>query len=109
LQLATFKVNDQQTFNMNENQTFNKHSRKDSLMSPTTGYPVSNIPTPPESEAASIHEPEEHNAEKQASFVRIPDCFGSIMAPKPVVNPNYFAAKAKGDRWIARYAISHYR
>lgn len=40
-----------------------------------------------------------------STFVRVPDCFGSIMAPKPVVNPNYFAAKVKGDRWIAKYAI----
>jgi hypothetical protein len=94
-------MNTKQTFNMNENQTFNKGN----FMSPNTGHMVSSIPTPPESETASIHESEERNAEEQSSFVRIPDCFGSIMAPKPVVNPNYFAAKAKGDRWIARYAI----
>ncbi|KAL1612136.1 hypothetical protein SLS60_000359 [Paraconiothyrium brasiliense] len=84
---------------MTENRTFNKGD----LMSPNKGFPISSIPTPPESEAASIHEPEEHNAEEQSSFVRVPDCFGSIMAPKPVVNPNYFSAKAKGDRWIARH------
>lgn len=34
---------------------------------------------------------------KRPPVVRIPDLFGSIMAPKPIVNPNYFAAKAKGD------------
>ncbi|GKT90348.1 putative pentalenene synthase protein [Colletotrichum tofieldiae] len=43
----------------------------------------------------------QHDA-KRPPFVRIPDLFGSIMATKPVVNPNYFAAKARGDRWIAR-------
>ncbi|KAM0124830.1 hypothetical protein ACHAO1_010889 [Botrytis cinerea] len=39
---------------------------------------------------------------KRPPFVRVPDLFGSIMSTKPVVNPNYFAAKARGDRWIAR-------
>ncbi|KAI1479684.1 terpenoid synthase [Daldinia eschscholtzii] len=34
--------------------------------------------------------------------VRIPDLFSSIMATKPVVNPNYFKVKAAGDRWIKR-------
>ncbi|OTA98480.1 hypothetical protein M426DRAFT_69724 [Hypoxylon sp. CI-4A] len=36
--------------------------------------------------------------------VRIPDLFSSIMASKPVVNPNYFKVKAEGDRWITRIA-----
>ncbi|KAI0516858.1 Presilphiperfolan-8-beta-ol synthase [Xylaria bambusicola] len=35
-------------------------------------------------------------------FVRIPDLFSSIMARKPVVNPNYFQVKAEGDSWIAQ-------
>lgn len=74
-------------------------------MSPNTSYLVSDVPTPPDSEAASIHEVDEHADSAQSPLVRIPDCFGSIMAPKPMVNPNYFAAKARGDRWIARYAI----
>lgn len=39
---------------------------------------------------------------KRPPSVRIPDLFGSIMASKPIVNPNYFAAKAKGDRWIEK-------
>lgn len=39
---------------------------------------------------------------KRPPVVRIPDLFGSIMAPKPIVNPNYFAAKAKGDLWLER-------
>ncbi|KAI0169616.1 Presilphiperfolan-8-beta-ol synthase [Hypoxylon sp. FL1284] len=34
--------------------------------------------------------------------VRIPDLFSSIMASRPVVNPNYFKVKAEGDRWISR-------
>ncbi|KAI0393303.1 Presilphiperfolan-8-beta-ol synthase [Xylariaceae sp. FL0594] len=36
------------------------------------------------------------------NFVRMPDLFSSIMASKPVVNPNYFKVKIEGDRWIAK-------
>lgn len=39
---------------------------------------------------------------KHPPLVRIPELFGSIMAPKPIVNPNYFAAKAKGDLWLEK-------
>ncbi|KAH7019598.1 Presilphiperfolan-8-beta-ol synthase [Ilyonectria destructans] len=42
-----------------------------------------------------------HDA-KRPLFFHIPHLFGSIMATKPVVNPNYFATKARGDRWIAK-------
>lgn len=45
---------------------------------------------------------EEESFTKLPPFVRIPDLFSSIMASKPVVNPNYFAAKARGDRWAER-------
>ncbi|OTA61599.1 Presilphiperfolan-8-beta-ol synthase [Hypoxylon sp. EC38] len=45
-------------------------------------------------------EPAKH--EKKRRSVRIPDLFSSIMASKPVVNPNYFETKAEGDRWVAR-------
>lgn len=55
--------------------------------------------TTPELEAQKTHK---QNVAERPPFVRVPDLFGSIMAQKPVVNPNYFAAKAKGDRWIAR-------
>ncbi|RYP24797.1 hypothetical protein DL765_000343 [Monosporascus sp. GIB2] len=34
--------------------------------------------------------------------VYVPDMFSSIMAVKPVVNPNYFHVKPKADAWIAR-------
>ncbi|RYC58180.1 hypothetical protein CHU98_g8017 [Xylaria longipes] len=34
--------------------------------------------------------------------VRIPDFFSSIMASRPVVNPNYSKVKTEGDRWISR-------
>ena len=46
--------------------------------------------------------PDENSSAKRPPFVRIPDLFGSIMASKPVVNSNYFAAKAKGDRWVEK-------
>lgn len=50
-----------------------------------------------------VEEPlEEERFAKLPPFVRIPDLFSSIMASKPVVNPNYFAAKARGDRWAER-------
>lgn len=45
---------------------------------------------------------EEKSFAKRPPVVRIPDLFGSIMAPKPIVNPNYFAAKAKGDLWLEK-------
>lgn len=53
--------------------------------------------TPPEGESLEVK-----GFAKVPPFVRIPDLFSSIMASKPVVNPNYFAAKARGDRWIER-------
>ncbi|KAG9254334.1 Presilphiperfolan-8-beta-ol synthase [Emericellopsis atlantica] len=56
--------------------------------------------TPPRE--TSDQEPEQRDYAKRPPFVHIPDLFGSIMSTKPVVNPNYFAAKARGDRWIAR-------
>jgi hypothetical protein len=85
---------------MNDKRAFNKGDCR----SPDAGYLVTSISTPPESDASSINEFEESHTAQQSSFVRIPECFGSIMSPKPIVNPNYFVAKAKGDRWIARYA-----
>lgn len=39
---------------------------------------------------------------QQGHFVRIPDLCSSIMARKPVVNPNYFQVKAMEDSWIAK-------
>ena len=71
-------------------------------------YRVPNCPTPPDSEDASFQDSGKQNTSNDEAFVRIPDCFGSIMAPKPLVNPNYFAAKAKGDRWIARCVETSY-
>lgn len=53
--------------------------------------------TPPAEESL-----DERSFAKRPPFVRIPDLFGSIMAPKPIVNPNYFAAKAKGDLWLEK-------
>jgi hypothetical protein len=76
------------------------------LSSHTTTHAKAAIPTPPASTNASLHEVEEQNNARQPQFVRIPDVFGSILSSKPVVNPNYFAVKASGDRWIARYVLS---
>ncbi|KAI2606579.1 Presilphiperfolan-8-beta-ol synthase [Hypoxylon sp. NC1633] len=42
------------------------------------------------------------SSEPVERHVRIPDLFSSILASRPVVNPNYFKVKAEGDRWIAR-------
>lgn len=58
-------------------------------------------PEKPEKPDTQELEQQQHVA-KRPPFVRVPDLFGSIMATKPIVNPNYFAAKARGDRWIAR-------
>ncbi|KAK2596069.1 hypothetical protein N8I77_013577 [Diaporthe amygdali] len=63
---------------------------------------VSSCPTP-NSELGSVLELEKLHIAMPSSFVRVPDFFTSIMAMDPIVNPNYFAAKAKGDRWIARH------
>ncbi|POS72676.1 hypothetical protein DHEL01_v208929 [Diaporthe helianthi] len=50
---------------------------------------------------AREEEPEKNGAER-LPFVRVPDLFSSIMASKPTVNPNYFVAKARGDRWVEK-------
>lgn len=63
------------------------------------------VTKPPATDATNSYEIQAERMVQPSTFVRVPDCFGSIMAPKPVVNPNYFAAKVKGDRWIAKYAI----
>jgi len=34
--------------------------------------------------------------------VYLPDMFSSIMAVKPIVNPNYHEVKTKADTWITR-------
>ncbi|KAI1127081.1 Presilphiperfolan-8-beta-ol synthase [Nemania abortiva] len=39
---------------------------------------------------------------EQKRSVRIPDLFASIMASRPLVNPNYFKVKPEGDRWISQ-------
>lgn len=49
--------------------------------------------------AGSSKPDEQHEGRRS---VKIPDLFSSIMAPKPVVNPNYSKVKAEGDEWIAR-------
>jgi len=48
--------------------------------------------------AGAFKEPEQESKRS----VRVPDLFSSIMASKPVVNPNYFKVKIEGDRWIAK-------
>ena len=40
---------------------------------------------------------------KEDKILVIPDLFSSIMAVEPVVNPNYFKVKSKGDAWIQWY------
>ncbi|KAF7956989.1 hypothetical protein EAE96_004311 [Botrytis aclada] len=71
-----------------------------------SGYDT-NSPAPlekaekPDTQVMEQQQQQQHVA-KRPPFVRVPDFFSSIMATKPVVNLNYFAAKAKGDRWIAR-------
>lgn len=77
------------------------------FLSQTKDHGEAAVPTPPASDDASFHEVEEQQNAQQLQFVRIPDVFGSFLSPEPVVNPNYFTVKAKGDRWIARYAAPH--
>ena len=43
------------------------------------------------------------NSGKEGKTVMVPDMFSSIMAVDPVVNPNYFRVKPKGDAWIQWY------
>ena len=40
----------------------------------------------------------------QIISVYLPDLFSSIMAVKPIVNPNYHEVKVKADSWITKYA-----
>ena len=40
----------------------------------------------------------------QIISVYLPDLFSSIMAVKPIVNPNYHEVKTKADLWITTYA-----
>ena len=44
----------------------------------------------------------------QIISVYLPDLFSSIMAVKPIVNPNYHEVKTKADSWITRYACLHH-
>ena len=46
--------------------------------------------------------PESYDGKEDKTLV-IPDLFSSIMAIDPVVNPNYFKVKAKGDAWFQWY------
>ncbi|TGO18467.1 hypothetical protein BPAE_0381g00040 [Botrytis paeoniae] len=68
-----------------------------------SGYDTNSTAPPekPEKPDTQELEQQQHFA-KRPPFVRVPDFFGSLMATKPIVNPNYFTAKARGDRWIAR-------
>ncbi len=44
----------------------------------------------------------QHRAKIESVYV--PDLFSSIMAVKPIVNPNYHEVKPKADSWIKWYA-----
>ncbi|KAF7913584.1 hypothetical protein EAE99_010610 [Botrytis elliptica] len=68
-----------------------------------SGYDTNSRTPPEKAEKPDAQELEQQkHVARRPPFVRVPDLFGSIMATKPIVNPNYFAAKARGDRWIAR-------
>ena len=40
---------------------------------------------------------------KEDMILVLPDMFSSIMAVDPVMNPNYFKVKSKGDAWLQLY------
>ncbi|KAI1386076.1 isoprenoid synthase domain-containing protein [Hypoxylon trugodes] len=52
------------------------------------------------SSRSDFPKPAKRLAERRS--VRIPDLFSSIMASKPIVNPNYFKARAESNRWITK-------
>ena len=56
----------------------------------------------PPSDITNETAPDSHDG-KEDKILVIPDMFSSIMAADPVVNPNYFKVKAKGDAWIQWY------
>lgn len=64
-----------------------------------TSHSVCSTASDPESDT---FKDEQKGDIKRPPFVRVPELFGSIMATKLVVNPNYFAAKARGDSWVAK-------
>ena len=58
--------------------------------------------SPPPSDTTHESVPDSHDG-KGDKIVMLPDMFSSIMAVDPVVNPNYFKVKPKGDAWIQWY------
>lgn len=75
--------------------------------SPDASPAMSEVSSFPQSSETSMSDlPESIEQPKGYRSVRVPDMFSSIMATKPVVNPNYFKVKAEGDRWIARYLLA---
>ncbi|KAK4032622.1 isoprenoid synthase domain-containing protein [Parachaetomium inaequale] len=54
----------------------------------------------PSSDTSHDTAPDSHNGGKKDRIIIVPDLFSSIMAVDPVVNPNYFKVKPKGDAWI---------
>ena len=60
------------------------------------------ISSSPPSEFTNETPPDSRDGKKDGILV-IPDLFSSIMAVEPVVNPNYFKVKPKGDAWIQWY------
>ena len=65
--------------------------------SSTNGASVATLDTVPDTEPTAKRVKIEENT------VEVPDMFSSIMAVEPVVNPNYFKVKIKGDEWIQRW------
>lgn len=77
------------------------HASHDSVSS-SKAASITTQDTAPDNEGSETKEPAVHggSSEREEKTVRVPDMFSSIMAVEPVVNPNYFKVKAKGDLWI---------
>jgi hypothetical protein len=81
--------------------------RQQPSVSCTTGPPSKEIfdgTSSPRSD--TTHETVPDAEEGKGKVLIVPDMFSSIMAVDPVVNPNYFKVKSKGDSWIQQYAPS---
>ena len=97
----------QETQEMQETQeTQETHETQSPDSSPAGSNSSASLPESPASDVTRDPSPSP-KAKAQKRAVHVPDMFSSIMAVKPIVNPNYHEVKPKGDAWITRCACSN--
>ena len=81
------------------------HGTQSPDSSPAGSNSSASLPESPASDVIRDPSPSP-KAKAQKRAVHVPNMFSSIMAIKPIVNPNYYEVKPKGDAWITRCACS---